>query len=373
MKTFEEVFNAAPDVIASASGRVNLLGEHTDYNGGFVMPTAIPQQTIVSLRVNISESFRLYSAALNQLVAFNLSKPPTEHFASYIYGCLRMVQNLDLDIPALDIHISSNVPMGVGLSSSAALEVAMLRAMRALLNLDINDVEIAKLAQQAEIQYAKVNCGIMDQMAASLADTQHMLFLDTRTLEYEKLALPENTEILVLDTGITRSLAKSKYNERRLECTEAAEFLGVKELRDAKYLSVIEKLDEPFNKRARHVFHENNRVLQARKGISAIEFGQLMNASHTSLKDDYEVSIPELDLMVSLLQKNNDVYGAKLTGAGFGGACVALCSVSSAEVVSKAVLKKYNKAGNHGRLIIPPVNPLVNQHVVKLEKLNFVG
>ena len=138
MKTFEEVFNAMPTVIASAPGRVNLLGEHTDYNDGYVMTTAIPQHTSVSMRFNKSESFRLYLAALDQLVEFDLSKPPNEYFATYIFGCLRNAQDLGVNMPALDIHICSNVPMGVGLSSSAALEVAMLRALRELLNVDIN-------------------------------------------------------------------------------------------------------------------------------------------------------------------------------------------------------------------------------------------
>ena len=151
-----------------------------------------------------------------------------------------------------------------------------------MLNLDLSDVTIAEMAHQTEIIYATVNCGIIDQMAVSLADTQQLLFLDTRTLVYEKLTHPENTEILVLDSSISRSLAKSKYNERRLECAAAAKLLKVNELRDAMDLSAIEKLAEPLNRRARHVFHENNRILHARKGLSAIEFGQLMNASHLS-------------------------------------------------------------------------------------------
>ena len=193
----------------------------------------------------------------------------------------------------------------------------------------------------------------MDQMAASLADTQHMLFLDTRTLGCEKLVLPENAEILVFDSGFSRNLAKSKYNQRRLECEAAAKLLNLNELRDAMDLSAIEKLAEPLNRRARHLFHENNRVLHARRGANAIEFGQLMNASHLSLMQDYEVSIPELDLLVSLLQQNDEVFGAKLTGAGFGGACVALCRENSAMSIGQEVLKEYNKVGKQGQLIIP--------------------
>ena len=300
------------------------------------------------VRFNESGSFRLFPAALDQLVEFNLSNSPSEHFATYIFGCLRKVKDLGVNMPALDIHISSNVPMGVGLSSSAALEVAMLRALRELLNVDINDIMIAKMAQQAEIEYAKVNCGIMDQMAASLAYTQHLLFLDTPAFETQLLPLPAHSEILDLDSGFSRSLAKSKYNERRLKCAAAAKLLKVNELRDAMDLSAIEKLAEPLNRRARHVFHENNRVLHARKGLTAREFGQLMNASHLNLMQDYEVSILELDLLVSLLHQYDDVFGAKLTGAEFGGACVALCREYSAMSIGQAVLKEYNKVGKQG-------------------------
>lgn len=355
MQTFEEVFRAAPSAMAGAPGRVNLLGEHTDYNGGFVLPTAITQKTGVMLRPNSSNLFRVYAASMNTLVEFNLTKPPEAHFASYIYGCLREVNKLGHKIPALDIYIHSTVPMEVGLSSSAALEVAMLRALRLQFNLNLSDILIAKMAQQAEIKYAKVNCGIMDQMASSLADSEHMLSLDTRTLETEMLPLTDDSEILVLDSGISRSLATSQYNERRLECHNAAKLLQVAELRDVIDISALEKLPEPLVKRARHVVSEINRVLQARKGVSAQALGQLMNASHQSLKEDYQVSIPELDFIVALLQENVDLFDAKLTGAGFGGACVALCKARSALHVSKAVLKKYNAAGNNGQLIVPIV------------------
>ena len=353
MKTFEDVFNATPSIRAEAPGRVNLLGEHTDYSGGFVMPTAITQSTCVLLRQNFGHFFRLYANAMDVLVEFDLTKPPREHFACYIYGCLREVQDLGEVLPALDIYIQSSVPMEVGLSSSAALEVAMLRALRKLFNFTFDDIMIAKMAQQAEIKYAKVNCGIMDQMASSLADTKHMLFLDTRTFETQMLPLPDYAEVLVLDSGISRSLATSKYNERSLECMTAAKLLNVKQLRDVTDIREVEKLAEPLVRRARHVVSENNRVLQARKGVSAENFGQLMNASHQSLRDDYQVSIAELDFLISLLQENKDVFGAKLTGAGFGGACVALCKANCAIHVSKAVLKIYNQAGNNGRLIVP--------------------
>lgn len=350
MKTFEEVFGQASAVTAEAPGRVNLLGEHTDYNDGYVLPTAIPQKMHIQLRQNGLDRFRLYAASLDEMSEFTLADKPQQHFAHYIYGCIMLA---GADIPPLDIHIGSNVPMEVGVSSSAALEVAMLRALRELMQLPLDDVEVARLAQRAEIEYAGVKCGIMDQMASSLADAGHMLFLDTRTLEREVLPLPADSEILVIDSGVARTLAGSKYNERRQECEQAAEMLQVAALRDVTDEHLAEALPDPLCRRARHVITENNRVLRAREGVSAAEFGQLMNASHRSLRDDYEVSIPALDELVALMQDQSDVYGARLTGAGFGGACVALCKTGTARQVADTVLHLYSLCGHKGRLIVP--------------------
>ncbi|HEX5539109.1 MAG TPA: galactokinase [Methylophilaceae bacterium] len=353
MKTFEQIFGAAPEVVAEAPGRVNLLGEHTDYNDGYVLPTAIPQKMRVQLRRNGSDVFRLYAASLDEAAEFDLATLPQAHFARYVYGCLRQVMACGAAVPPLDIYVASNVPMEVGVSSSAALEVAMLRALRLLLKLNLDDVRIAQFAQRAEIDYAGVNCGIMDQMASSLAATGEMLFLDTRTLEREVLPLPPHSEILVIDSGIARTLAGSKYNERRAECELAARQLGVTALRDVTDAVLVEALPEPMRRRARHVVTENNRVLRARQGISAEEFGQLMNASHASLRDDYEVSIPPLDELVALLQSEPGVYGARLTGAGFGGACVALCESGRAYAIAEHVLALYNQGTYRGRMLVP--------------------
>jgi galactokinase len=287
------------------------------------------------------------------MTEFTLARKPEQHFAHYIYGCLQLAQEQGTNIPPLDIHIDSNVPMEVGVSSSAALEVAMLRALRELLQLPLGDVEIAQLAQRAEIEYAGVNCGIMDQMASSLAGAGHMLFLDTRTLEREILPLPADSEILVVDSGVARTLAGSKYNERREECEQAAQMLDVPALRDITDEHLVETLPDPICRRARHVISENNRVLRAKQGVTAAEFGQLMNASHRSLRDDYEVSIPALDELVALLQDQMNVYGARLTGAGFGGACVALCKTGTARQVADTVLPLYGLCGHKGRLIVP--------------------
>ena len=353
MKTFEQIFGASPTVAAEAPGRVNLLGEHTDYNDGYVLPTAIPQKMHIQLRPNGLDVFRLYAATLSEMTEFDLTQKPEQHFAHYIYGCLKLAQELGHNVPPLDIYIFSNVPMEVGVSSSAALEVAMLRALRELLQLPLDDVQVAQLAQRAEIEFAGVNCGIMDQMASSLAGDGHMLFLDTRTLEREVLPLPAGAEILVIDSGVARSLAGSKYNERREECEQAAQLLDVPALRDVSDEHLVQNLPDPISRRAKHVITENNRVLRAKQGVSAAEFGQLMNASHRSLRDDYEVSIPALDELVALLQDQADVYGARLTGAGFGGACVALCKIGTARPVADTVLHLYGLGGHKGRLIVP--------------------
>ncbi|WP_414587661.1 galactokinase [Scytonema sp. PCC 10023] len=350
---FQKIFGKPPETEASAPGRVNLLGEHTDYNDGFVLPTAIPQRTTVQLGFSTDGHHHFYSEDLDEQVSILESNHTPSGFASYIFGCIQLLQKEGHTIPSLNLHVKSTVPIGSGLSSSAALEVATLRAVRQLLNLPINDVEIAQLAQQAEIHYAGVQCGIMDQMASSLADTEHMLFLDTRSLERRVMPFPSGTEIVVIDSGVPRTLAGSGYNQRRAECEEAARLLGVKALRDITDSSATEVLPEPLRRRARHVVTENNRVLEVLQGVSSQRFGELMNASHASLRDNYEVSVPALDTLVEILQKTAGVFGARLTGAGFGGACVALVAAGEGRGIASNVLEQYNQTGNTGRILVP--------------------
>jgi galactokinase len=355
MSGFEQVFGAPAESVADAPGRVNLLGEHTDYNDGFVLPIAIAQRTQVSMRRADDKRFSLHAQGQGDTVHFNLDEPPPQHFASYVYGCLMLAREHGADIPPLQIHVESQVPIGVGLSSSAALEVATLRCLRKLLGLPIDDVQIAQMGQRAEIDFAGVNCGIMDQMASSLADTSRALLLDTRSLERRFVDLPPDGVILVIDSGIARSLAASGYNQRRAECEEAARLLGVASLRDVASVDSLRELPELLKRRARHVVSENARVLDAVACTSAKEFGALMNASHASLRDDYEVSTPELDRLVALLQAQEGVWGARLTGAGFGGACVALCRPGELERVAGEVLKQYAAAGQKGTVLVPPL------------------
>lgn len=354
VKTFEDIFDNKPLCWADAPGRVNLLGEHTDYNQGYVLPTAIPQKTRVALRPREEGGeFHVYSAQLDVMDAFTLARPPAEHFASYIYGCIRELGARGMLVPALDIFIDSEIPIGIGVSSSAALEIATLRALRSLLRVSLDDAQIALIGQRAEISYAQVNVGIMDQFASSLGDTEHMLFLDTRSLAYARLPLPLNTEVLVIDSGIPRSLANSEYNARRAQCEAAARKLCVVALRDIPDVESLDALTEPDRSRARHVVTENARVLRAVQNISPEEFGHLMNASHRSLRDDFEVSHPALDLLSDLLQREPDVFGARLTGAGFGGACVALCRKTKSRDVAERVLQKYRQAGYDGQRLVP--------------------
>ena len=341
------------EAVAQAPGRVNLLGEHTDYNDGFVLPVAIAQQTRVAMRANGGEEFVLHAADLGQTAHFTFDAPPADHIASYVFGCLALVRERGAQVPPLDIEVSSEVPIGVGLSSSAALEVATLRCLRTLLGLALDDVEIAQLAQRAEIEYAHVRCGIMDQMASSLAATDRALLIDTRSLQRRDVPLPAGSAVLVLDSGVPRTLAGSGYNQRRAECEAAARQLGRASLRDVESLAELDVLPDVLRRRARHVFTENARVLAAATCSDAADFGRLMNASHASLRDDYEVSTPELDLLVKLLQEHPAVFGARLTGAGFGGACVALCRAHAQDEVAAAVLPRYAAAGHVGRQLVP--------------------
>ena len=348
-----DFFQGPPAAHGAAPGRVNLLGEHTDYNDGFMLPTATPQGTSVALAPSFDAHFVLYSATLDQEVRFAHDEHAPPGFGRYIEGCIRGLEQRSVPVPSLRMYISSDLPVGAGLSSSAALELATLRGLRRMLGLALDDVALALIGQEAEVHYAQVNCGIMDQMASSLADSAHMLFLDARTLKFELLPLPLQTALIVIDSGMPRTLAASAYNIRRAECEKAAALLGVPALRDVSDPDAVEKLPEPYRRRARHVVRENARVLRARAGLSGPDFGSLMNQSHASLRDDYEVSIPALDELTALLRLEPDVFGARLTGAGFGGACVALCRAGQAGAIGRAVVARYNQAGRQGRLLIP--------------------
>ena len=353
MSTVEAFFGSAPFVTAWAPGRINLLGEHTDYNDGYMLPIATPQGITVRMARRAQPGVACYSATLDSRAAFDDTSAAPPGFGRYIEGCVRLVQGRGMHVPGLLVHVDSDLPLGAGMSSSAALEVATLRALRLLLGLPLDDLQIALIAQQAEIEYAGVNCGVMDQMACSLADSRRMLFLDARTLETSLLALPSGCELVAVDSGVARTLAASKYNERRAECEQAAGLLGVPALRDVSRLEALAALPALLQRRARHVVSENARVLEASLGVTAARFGSLMSQSHASLRDDYEVSIGALNELCVLLESNPDVYGARLTGAGFGGACIALCRIGTARRVGEMAVTAFNARGGNARLLLP--------------------
>jgi galactokinase len=355
MAAFFELFGQEPEALGAAPGRVNMLGEHTDYNDGFVLPAAIPQTTTVEIARSRTGLIALHSTNESEpgaLVSYRRGDDAPPGFARYIDGCLQALLERGIDVPPVCALIRSTVPIGAGLSSSAALEVAALRALRRLLRLPIDDVEIARLAQRAESHYVGVRCGIMDQMAASLADSTTMLFLDTRTLSRRLVPYPAGTRPIVLHSGVPRSLAASGYNERRLECEAAARKLGVASLRDVADADDVRTLPTPLDRRARHVVTENARVVEAAGGVSAQRFGALMSASHASLRDDYDVSIAALDALVECLEAQRGVHGARLTGAGFGGACVALVDARDADAAKANALRDYASRGFRGQPLV---------------------
>lgn len=343
---FKDFFGTGPTVSVSAPGRVNLLGEHTDYNGGFVFPTPLPYQTYIEAAA--AEGIEAYAENFQEHKNRGMDVAKQGDWLDYIAGCVWVLRQQGYPVPGLRAYVRSEVPMSSGLSSSAALEVATLRALRALYQLPLDDVQLALLAQQAEVQYVGVRCGIMDQMASSVGRLGYGLFLDTQSLSTRLAPLPQGYRVAVVDSAVPRRLAESGYNTRRSECERACELLGVQSLRELTPTDLprIEALPEPYGRRARHVVSENQRVLD---GVQALEqgdiqrFGELMVASHISLRDDYEVSIPELDELVEAELRHGAV-GARLTGAGFGGSTVALVEESKYEDFKKGVLQDYPRA-----------------------------
>lgn len=341
---FREIFGRESEAGAVAPGRVNLLGEHTDYNDGFVLPTPIQKFTTVEGARLAAPLLRVHSASFGETAEREIGEPRRNDWLDYVNGCATELLRAGHQIAGAELYITSNVPLGMGVSSSASLEVAVLRCLRMLYALKVSDEELAKIAQRAEWNFAGVKCGIMDQMAIAIGKPHHALFLDTRDLKHEHVPIPDNLTAVVVDSGIERKLAESGYNTRRAECEEACRRLGIKSLRELGFndLSRVEALPSPYRERARHVVTENERV---RLGVVALragrgdEFGKLMNDSHVSLRDDYQVSVPGLDELVARAQKFG-ALGARLTGAGFGGAMVALVETDKVDAWQRRMLQE---------------------------------
>ena len=335
---FAEIHGDAERIaIARAPGRVNLLGDHTDYNDGFVLPMTIDRAVGYALRRRDGGMIRLRSLNLDQDLRYQLDAPPSVtpgDWTSYVVGVIEELRGRGLVASGFEGVLAGDVPLGGGLSSSAALEVATVVALQRLLGFELDPVEAAKLCQRVEHRYAGVQCGIMDQFASRLGRSGHALFLDCRTLVHEHVPFAlDEVSVVIVDSGRKRELAGSKYNERRAECEAGVAHFqrfeaSVRALRDVTPELLARReggLAEPVRRRCRHVVFENRRVLDAITALRRREFGrfgQLMNESHASLRDDYEVSSPELDLLVEIGQATEGVLGARMTGAGFGGCTV---------------------------------------------------
>jgi len=345
---------------ASAPGRVNLIGEHTDYNEGLVLPTATPQRTVVELSPREDQVVRVESHGYMP-IAYRLGEERhSGDWGDYIRGVTWVLANTGHQIRGFDAGVASRVPPGAGLSSSAALEVALLRALRDAFSLTLDDVALAYAAHKAERDVVGARVGTMDQLAASLAKTGEALLIDMRKSQIEHQPIPANVEIIVVDSGIVHDNAKQgAYNERRAQCDDAARRLGIASLRDATLGDVerLAKQSATLARRVRHVVGENERVRAFVGALAAEDLarcGALIDASHASLRDDFEVSIVELDLLSDALRSQPGVYGARLVGAGFGGSVLALADAGRAADAARAAAEQYrSRTGRTGHVVMP--------------------
>lgn len=364
---FKNVFSATPEVVVRAPGRVNLIGEHTDYNDGFVLPAAIDRAIAFAGSRRADRQVRVHSLDFNDFTEFSLDaneKDSHHTWSNYLRGVSKFLEEDGHRLAGADLVFGGDVPREAGLSSSAAVEVGAATFWKKLLKLELDPVYIVKLSRRAENEFVGVPCGIMDQFISALGRQDHALFLDCRDLSYRHVPLRGDVKIVVCNSGVKRALAQSEYEVRLKQCRQAvaqiaSTGLAVNSLRDvepADLETAAPALSELLLRRARHVVTENQRVLDAVEVLESGElerFGELMNASHESLRDDYEVSSQELDTLVELAWKQPGVLGARMTGAGFGGCTVNLVRAEVAEPFAAAVRKGYRHAlGLHAETYI---------------------
>jgi len=350
IQAFRDMFGDKPTTLVRAPGRVNLIGEHTDYNAGFVLPMAIDRAVWIALRPRDDRRVQIHSLDYEETVEFPLDDlRKGEGWGEYIKGVANELQVEGFKLAGWDGILGGDVPKGAGLSSSAALELAATRAFAAVSGFDWQPARMAQIGQGAENRWVGVNCGIMDQMVSAAAQAGHALFLDCRSLEYEHVPLPQGVAVVVMDTSTRRGLVDSAYNERRTQCEAAAEFFGVPALRDVSLEEFNRKnseLENTFMRRARHIITENQRVLQAVAAMrtgDVRKLGILFNESHASLRDDFEVTNEALNQIVEAAQMHSACLGARMTGGGFGGCAVALVDREQVEAFTSAVMEAYRR------------------------------
>ncbi len=350
---FQQVFGYAASLDIQAPGRVNLIGEHTDYNDGFVLPCAIDYQTVISASPRQGSVVRVVAADYqNQQDEFDLKEEIVAHpdylWANYVRGVVKYLQERGFQLGGADLVITGNVPQGAGLSSSASLEVAVGQAFKALNDLSISQADIALNGQQAENQFVGCNCGIMDQFISALGEKDHALLIDCRSLETRSVAMPEGFDVVIINSNVRRGLVDSEYNTRRAQCEEAACHFGVKALRDLtldQFNARAAELDPVVAQRARHVITENDRTVEAADVLSRgdmVRMGELMGQSHVSMRDDFAITVPPIDALVEMVK---EVIGARggvrMTGGGFGGCIVSLVPHDLTQAVCARVEKDY--------------------------------
>ncbi len=334
-----------PPRIFRVPGRTNIIGEHTDYNDGFVFPAAIDRATWIAIAPRTDRLLIIHSEHFNETIEFNLDESapaPRKHWSDYVRGVAVMLQKNGIAVKSADILIRSDVPLGAGLSSSASLEVAAAIALTAQANRELPKLEIAQLCQRAENEFVGAHVGIMDQFVSCFGKSDHAIFLDCRSLSHEAVPLPTNIRLIVCNTMVKHEIASGAYNERRKNCEEAAAILAkvipeIRALRDVttnQLQTHANLLPDVLYRRARHVVTENARVLAARDALINNDLetlGALMQKSHASLRDDYEVSCNELDVMAALANNFPGCVGARMTGGGFGGCTINLVRATEVE------------------------------------------
>ncbi|WP_318480777.1 galactokinase [Photobacterium leiognathi] len=353
---FTAVLGYQPSHLIQAPGRVNLIGEHTDYNDGFVLPCAINYQTVVAAAPRTDNIIRVVSVDYdNATDEFDLTQPiefqQDKMWANYIRGVVKCLLERGFTFTGADIAVTGNVPQGAGLSSSAALEVVIGQTFKVLYNLEISQAEIALNGQQAENQFVGCNCGIMDQMISAEGRKNHAMLLDCRSLETQAVSMPEDMAVVIINSNKKRGLVDSEYNTRRQQCEEAAHIFGVKALRDVtieQFNAKAHELDELVAKRARHVITENDRTVEAATALRNHDMkrmAELMAQSHASMRDDFEITVFEVDTLVEIVKDViGEQGGVRMTGGGFGGCIVALVPPTLVDDVKAAVEAKYQAA-----------------------------